>query len=157
MKTGRLFRQTSPEFHRFLSYYFPALAWAAVIFVFSAQPSLGMGGGYSFQMFLERKGAHVFEYAVFAALLFRLFAVHAPERILESALLGAVVALLYAMSDEIHQLFVPGREGKITDVLIDTLGIIGGLAVQTVRYGYRHAGTGKGRGGMRTGSRRGRK
>ena len=32
------------------------------------------------------------------------------------------VTFLYACTDEIHQLFVPGRAGKFTDVLIDTTG-----------------------------------
>lgn len=35
------------------------------------------------------------------------------------------LTFLYAVSDEIHQLFVFGRSGNIPDVIIDTLGIIG--------------------------------
>lgn len=41
--------------------------------------------------------------------------------------LSAGIALLYAISDEIHQLYVPGRVGAITDVLIDFSGTITGL------------------------------
>lgn len=110
----------------FLLYYLPVLVWAAVIFSFSAMPSTGIGE-YSLRFFLERKGAHVFEYTVLSMLLFRMFVVHAPKRTLESSLLSAVVALLYAVSDEIHQLFVFGREGKIGDVLIDVFGIMIGF------------------------------
>lgn len=35
-----------------------------------------------------------------------------------------IFTVLYAASDEIHQLFVPGREGKVTDVLIDSAGAL---------------------------------
>lgn len=36
---------------------------------------------------------------------------------------------LYSITDEIHQLFVPGRAGMIQDVIIDTLGVILGVAL----------------------------
>jgi VanZ family protein len=37
------------------------------------------------------------------------------------------LSLLYAFSDETHQLFVPGREGKLSDVGIDAIGIALGM------------------------------
>ena len=42
-----------------------------------------------------------------------------------------LIALSYAFTDEIHQLFVPGRGGRLTDVLIDLLGII--IATQLIK------------------------
>lgn len=42
-------------------------------------------------------------------------------------LISAAVALLYAISDEIHQLYVPGRAGTLIDVLIDFSGTVTGL------------------------------
>ncbi|HIU52150.1 MAG TPA: VanZ family protein [Candidatus Merdicola faecigallinarum] len=38
-----------------------------------------------------------------------------------------IIGVIYAITDEIHQLFVPGRSGEIRDVLIDGLGIIVGI------------------------------
>jgi len=38
--------------------------------------------------------------------------------------LAFTYCFLYACSDEIHQLFVPGRSGKFTDVLIDSAGAL---------------------------------
>ena len=35
-----------------------------------------------------------------------------------------LIVILYASTDEFHQLFVPGREGTFRDVLIDTSGAI---------------------------------
>lgn len=40
-----------------------------------------------------------------------------------------IVGMLYAISDEIHQLFVKGRSGQITDILIDTVGVLFGIGV----------------------------
>ncbi len=39
------------------------------------------------------------------------------------------VGMLYAISDEIHQLFVPGRSGQVRDVFIDTFGVIFGICI----------------------------
>ena len=36
-------------------------------------------------------------------------------------------SILYAISDEVHQYFVPGRFATLTDLIFDTLGIIIGL------------------------------
>lgn len=41
-----------------------------------------------------------------------------------NALLSLVISILYAASDEWHQVFVPGRASQLSDFLIDTLGII---------------------------------
>ncbi|MBQ3466792.1 MAG: VanZ family protein, partial [Oscillospiraceae bacterium] len=42
-------------------------------------------------------------------------------------LTGLLFCFLYACSDEFHQLFVPGRAGMFSDVLIDTVGVLFGL------------------------------
>lgn len=41
----------------------------------------------------------------------------------------AYAGVLYAITDEIHQLYVPGRSGKWQDVLIDSIGIFLGIFV----------------------------
>ena len=38
-----------------------------------------------------------------------------------------VVGTLYAASDEIHQLFVPGRSGQLRDVFLDSAGVAAGI------------------------------
>ena len=42
------------------------------------------------------------------------------------------IAALYAASDEIHQLFVPGRSGQLSDVILDSAGTLAGVAAFTV-------------------------
>ena len=52
------------------------------------------------------------------------------RRLFSRKSLGVIVfCFLYACSDEIHQLFVPGRSGMFTDVLIDTGGAVTGMLV----------------------------
>ena len=48
---------------------------------------------------------------------------------IRTAGVAAVSAVLYACSDEFHQLFVAGRAGRINDVLIDSAGAVLGLAL----------------------------
>ena len=42
---------------------------------------------------------------------------------------SAIIGILYAASDEAHQLLVNDRSGKITDVIIDSIGIFTGIAI----------------------------
>lgn len=73
-----------------------------------------------------RKGAHVFVFFVLSVLS-SIFAYTYDTRD-EFRLLGSFLfSYIYASSDEIHQIYVPGRAGSIKDVLIDTIGISLGL------------------------------
>jgi VanZ family protein len=99
-----------------LRLWLPVVAWAGVIFALSSVPDLGTGlGGWDL---LLRKLAHAGEYALLGALLLR-----ALSRDLPAFALGVA----YAISDELHQHFVPGRRGAPLDVLIDAVGV--GLGV----------------------------
>jgi VanZ family protein len=101
----------------------PVVLWAAVIFAFSAVPDLGTGLG-TWDLVL-RKLAHAGEFAVLGGLLLRALR---DER----AALAAGIA--YAISDELHQHFVPGRVGSPVDVLIDSAGVALGVLLWR-RYG----------------------
>lgn len=103
-----------------LQYWLPVLAWMALIFGLSSLPGSTLSDFGSLD-FVVKKLAHVTEYAILHFLLFRaLRTVIAPDRALFAA---AVISLLYAISDEYHQTFVPLREGRIRDVFIDSIGI----------------------------------
>ena len=66
-----------------------------------------------------RKCADMSEYAILTLLGFLTFLfLHGRGRFL----VPIGVTFLYACTDEFHQLFVPGRAGRFTDVLIDTTG-----------------------------------
>lgn len=104
--------------------YMPVLLWMAVIFYLSSMPGSGVEYEMPTLLLLERKGAHIFEYFLLTLLSARIFVFHMPRNIARSLWLSASFALMYAASDEIHQLFVFGRTGKATDVLIDGIGIL---------------------------------
>lgn len=129
--------------------WLPAIAIAAAIFYFSAQPadiSTDMSDGVSlfllkvssilrpeqeateeYVQLIEkmsmpvRKTAHITEFAVFYLTL--LFALHHSGLRGRKLLWTAFgLTVFYACTDELHQIFVPGRAGRVTDVLIDSSG-----------------------------------
>jgi VanZ family protein len=76
---------------------------------------------------LLKKGAHMAEYAVLYVLLWQA---------LRARSLGLpwVLSMLYAISDEVHQTFVPGRNGWYVDVIIDSTGaLLAALALWEAR------------------------
>jgi VanZ family protein len=78
-----------------------------------------------------RKTGHFLEYAALgAAVCCLLRAIDRWPRSSAGRLAAAWgLAVVFAATDEVHQLFVPGREGKPTDVLIDAAGVLAGVAV----------------------------
>jgi VanZ family protein len=103
---------------RLLSLWLPVLAWAALIFTLSSIPGLGTDLGL-WDLVL-RKLAHAGEYAILGALLLRALR-HPP--------LSVALGIGYAISDEIHQHFVPERHGSPLDVAIDAVGVGIGVAL----------------------------
>lgn len=91
--------------------------------------------------FVVRKGAHMSEYAVLAVLFLFYFIERSPEQPFFQSnlsheakkhrrkimLLAWGLTVCYAATDEIHQLFVPGRAGRVTDVCIDGAGALAGI------------------------------
>ncbi|OGK52643.1 hypothetical protein A3D00_01510 [Candidatus Woesebacteria bacterium RIFCSPHIGHO2_02_FULL_38_9] len=109
-----------------LVYYLgPILIWMSVIFYFSSKESVQVANSYVLN-FIFFKFLHLTEYAILYFLVFRAFFYFSQKNLSlkQMMLLAIIITLLYAVSDEIHQLFVPTREGKIRDVLIDSLGIL---------------------------------
>jgi VanZ family protein len=105
-----------------LTAWLPVAVWAAVIFTLSSIPSLDSGLG-TWDTVL-RKLAHLAEYAVLGALLYR-----ALRREPAAIALGS----LYAVTDEVHQAFVSGRQGSPLDWLIDTVGVVAGVLLLSRR------------------------
>ena len=93
----------------------PPLALMAVIFYLSAQSDPGPEIGSA-----AKVAAHFGEYALLVALWVWALAPALGHRAIAAA---AAISLLYAISDEWHQSFVPGREADPVDVAVDTAGI----------------------------------
>ena len=73
-----------------------------------------------------RKNAHFFAYLVLGVLVVSALR-QSGIKGLRAFALALSICVLYAVSDEVHQLFVPGRGGQAVDVLIDSAGAIFGI------------------------------
>ena len=103
---------------KFFKFWLPVLIWAGIIFWLSSIPNLESGLE---QDFILRKIVHVLEYAILAFLLIRAISTQDWKK---AIIFSAIIAFLYALSDEYHQSFVFGREGSLWDVGVDSIGII---------------------------------
>ncbi|MDQ3876200.1 MAG: VanZ family protein [Actinomycetota bacterium] len=109
--------------------WLPVVVWAGVIFVLSSIPNLSSGLG-TWDLVL-RKAAHSTEYAILGLLLLRALGREVPAFLL---------AVAYAVSDEVHQHFVSGRNASPADVAVDAAGVALGLVLyRTLRVPARRA------------------
>jgi VanZ family protein len=77
--------------------------------------------------------AHILLYAtlgILAALLVREYTRPGWRLVLSAE----IIVILYATSDEIHQLFIPGRSGEMRDVLIDSTAGLVGITIAALLY-----------------------
>ena len=124
------------------------IAWAVVIFCFSAQPAADSGqmssslterviqlfanesemspperqALFETVQFILRKSAHFAEYMILGCLTFMLCKTY-DLLISHCILIAFCASSLYAISDEVHQMFVPGRICQLSDVLLDSFGV----------------------------------
>ena len=120
-------------------------AWMLGIFLLSNEPSneselrsgfftsllqgIGVDWQTEFLSTLIRKGAHAFAYFVLGVLAFLVAeTTRLPRK--GQALASLLLVFAYAVSDEIHQVFVPGRSGEVGDVILDT--VAGALGITVV-------------------------
>ena len=100
----------------------PVAVYMAAIFYLSAQSSPPAPGG------LPDYVLHAIEYFGFAVVVFRAVAGGLGGAVTAPRLkLTLLITLAYAMSDEVHQLFVPYRTADVRDVLADMGGVAVGL------------------------------
>lgn len=115
--------------------------WLIVIYLFSNQVatnSSALSGSVvetikpwfqsipeSILTFLTRKSAHIGLYFVLGLITYSI-AIEYRWRAKQQIIYSWLFVTGYAITDEIHQLFVPGRSGEVRDVLIDSIaGLVG--------------------------------
>lgn len=134
---------------RILVSYILLLSWMTVIFLLSSEghdissgrsntfvhalQSVGVTGQTDLLTFLVRKSAHVTAYFILGILAYNVARLHRLSIRWRLAICTAIIAL-YAISDELHQLFVPGRSGEVRDVLIDSIAGILGIVITHYVY-----------------------
>ena len=127
-------------------YILALVFWMAVIFTLSHQPaavSTGQSGvivghlqqampGVSTAIltFFVRKSAHIIAYFILGILMYRALRITIRRwRTRTVASFALLSCSLYAVTDEIHQLFVPGRSGELRDVMIDSIAALVGVGL----------------------------
>lgn len=133
--------KTKTKIHRWI----PALIWMGIIFYLShqdASDSSALSSGFT-QVLLDflnktieqlnmdllhhlvRKGAHFSAYLILGLLVSH--ALESGKR--KASFVTFLICVLYASSDEFHQIFIPGRSGQLSDVLLDSFGSLTGIAL----------------------------
>lgn len=115
---------------RRIKHWLPTLAWAMLIFSFSAQPTLTTSRIY-WQDFVIKKAAHLFVYAVLSVLIYRSLKLTTHYSKLYLLIFTITITILYAISDEFHQTFTLGRGPTLRDVFIDLAGGLTGIMVKS--------------------------
>ncbi|GAB4432104.1 MAG: hypothetical protein Kow0031_13470 [Anaerolineae bacterium] len=107
---------------RWLRDWLPVILWMALIFALSSRSKLVELDSKADEIYFF-KTAHIAAYAMLMWLWWRALS---PRREAGWRQLWAAFALtvLYGISDEFHQLFVPGRTGQLADVLFDAAGAL---------------------------------
>lgn len=134
--------------------YLLLFAWITLIFLLSAEgahdsksrsgvivgflkDSLDTDLAEDFLSFLTRKAAHIIAYFILGVLLHSIIKTYKLTT-KRTIVLCIVLACFYAISDEIHQLFIPGRSGEIRDVFIDTIAASAGVGMYYISSKIRH-------------------
>ena len=81
--------------------------------------------------FIIRKLGHFTEYFILSILFYNLLKEYFKFK--STILLSILFVFIYACSDEIHQLFIVGRQGSIRDVVLDTVGGIISMIIVYVK------------------------
>lgn len=109
------------------------IGWMGLIFYLSSIPSFPLDLSVAEYNWVSSI-AHVLLYAVLTWLLIRAFMASGLS-LAKSFAFGFLLSIIYGATDEIHQLFVPGREAHISDWLLDLAGSYMILSFYTYKYG----------------------
>ena len=123
------------------------LAWMIVIYRFSDQPNSNdmtenMFGGFNY---FVRKGAHMAEFGILFCLALNCFVTFQKQHfrrerigvLLRILTVPVLFSIFYAITDEWHQSFVPGRSAVYSDVAIDSIGIVIAAMLSLVAQAFR--------------------
>jgi len=115
-----------PKIKIFAYYWLPLTAYCVFIYIQSSYPSPEALPSFEFSDKLMHFGA----YAVMGVLFYRAYQTLPFRTNIQLIVLFSMIsASLYGVSDEIHQSFVPYRDGSFGDVIADVLGAVCGVYV----------------------------
>lgn len=125
----------SRDWRNILLAWIPVIVFMALIFVFSAQPKTAPPDGdavyFSGVMpiftagdwdLIIKKASHILGYGLLAALLMHALWRSVDRNARTIAYSALLITLVYALTDELHQAFVPGRNASLLDIGFDYIG-----------------------------------
>ena len=123
------------SWRRMLWYWGPVVIWMVIIFIGSSHSNVVLSETHDNS---AKNLAHIGEYAILAFLIFRaLFRKQEKSLLSRYAWLWALIgAILYGVSDEIHQMFVPTRTAYLGDIFMDGVGTGMGLLFAIIVYSF---------------------
>lgn len=99
--------------------WIPVILWCGLIFFLSSQPHLPGPEDANLDFFVKKLG-HITVYGILFFLTHRAFGRGNKHRMVNTFLF----CICYAISDEYHQSYVPGRTPMVRDIGIDLIGMI---------------------------------
>ena len=140
----------------FARYWLPPLAWMALIWTVSSEIGSADHSAGPFAWLIGvlfpwatpaqidlahafvRKLGHMVEYAILAALWFRTLYAGRRLPVSTSALVALAISVAWAITDEVHQMFVPSRTASALDVMFDSTGatlVLLALRLRNMHFG----------------------
>lgn len=131
------------------------IGWMVLIFIFSSQAGDVSNENNKFVIyvlkligidinsilgnlsnFIIRKAAHFIIYFILYILLYR--AINTKKTVgIKGFIVPILILILYAISDEVHQAFVPGRGPALKDVLVDTTGGLTAFLIMNICVAFK--------------------
>ena len=126
------------------------VVWHIIGFIVPGYDQMSLTEQLYWQQTLDhpvRKTAHFLEYAVLGALMLNLVVrvarlcggagdskASASSPVPKLVIIAWALATAYAVTDEIHQMFVPGRSCELGDMLLDSVGVLVGVVLLALMF-----------------------
>ena len=131
VKTLKDILQDNQDRPQTIRVYFAGIGWGGPSFGIALDEQKDSDVAYEVEglQFIVRKSAHFLAYAILGGLCFESLSTLDKLSKKKTFFIALLISVLYAISDEIHQYFVPGRACQFRDVMIDSCGALFGIAV----------------------------
>ncbi|HKB88358.1 MAG TPA: VanZ family protein [Patescibacteria group bacterium] len=103
-----------------ISAWLPVILWGALIFHFSSG-TVPVASNIYWKDFAVKKTGHMLLFGAMSILIYRGLRMSGIDR-KRSAIWAVFLATFYGATDEYHQMFTQGREARVRDVFIDSIG-----------------------------------